>query len=312
MKKTSVIFLLILLNSVVLYSESVKHLKSIKLGFNKNENKIISFIFGKKKRAKITPTSIFRINNKQFCLIDNPKNLVFVMDQNWKIIKTINKAGKNYFRSPVSGCSTMEGHFYISDSYHRKVFEYNKNFKFRRVILNDPNIRVTGISCFDNKLFCVDTLNHRIIVLDKEGKKMFEFGSRGVKPGEFNYPTHILVNTKNIYINDALNFRIQIFDHKGNFINTFGKNGRRGGDLSKPKGIGIDSKNRIYVLDVNFDNVQVFSEKGDFLSFFGGPGDEDGKFWMPSGILIDDNDHIYIADTYNFRIQVFSIVTEIQ
>ena len=47
------------------------------------------------------------------------------------------------------------------------------------------------------------------IVFDLSGRKLFSFGKQGSENGEFNYPTHIAIDSAdNLYIMDTLNFRV--------------------------------------------------------------------------------------------------------
>jgi len=231
---------------------------------------------------------------------------VVFSDMKGNIRKRVRRAGKIPFSSPVSGCAGPGG-IYVSDSALRIIAHFSNGLKFKSVLFSDPARRVTGIAGFGDRLFCTDTENHEIVIISAAGKIRKEFGRRGIKPGEFNFPTHIAVDKDYIYVTDAMNFRIQIFDHKGVFQGMFGKNGKKGGDFSKPKGIAVDSRKRIFVADIIFDSVQVFDLNGRFLSYFGGPGKEQGQFWMPSGVMIGKNDVIFVADTYNSRLQLFQV-----
>lgn len=299
---------MILFYAVCTFPESVKFVKSVKLEYGNRNGKIAKLLFGKIKTIPVNPSSIFFINDNNIGITDQLNGLVIVLNKKGKILKRIRRSGKLNFLSPVSGCTDRSGGFYISDPSLRLIVQFSERFKFTKILISDQNRRITGISSFEDKLFGTDSQNHKVLVVNSQGKTLLEFGKRGSDKGEFNFPTHIAVDKDMIYINDALNFRIQMFDHKGNFKGMFGKNGKSGGDFSKPKGIAVDSKKRIFVTDVMFDNVQVFDTKGRFLSYFGGPGSGERKFWMPSGIMIDKDDLIYVADTYNNRYQIFNVV----
>jgi len=312
LKRTFFLCCLILFLVVLIFPKSVKFVKSIELGKGTANGKITKFLFGKKKINPVKPSSVFFINEVNLGITDQLNGLVLVINKKGKVLKRIRKSGKMSFLSPVSGSSDGSGGFYISDSSLRLILQFSEKYKFKKLFISDQRKRITGIAFFENKLFCVDTENHNVIIYNDKGIEILKFGRRGSGKGTFNYPTHLAVDKDTIYINDSLNFRVQMFDHEGKFKSMFGKNGKRGGDFSKPKGIAIDSKKRIFVTDVMFDTVQVFDTNGRFLSYFGGPGNSEGKFWMPSGIMINKDDSIYIADTYNSRCQVFKVVDEVK
>ncbi len=290
--------------------ESVKLMDVVEIKTGKKHGKLTDLILGKKKENYTNPSSLFMIGGDLIGIVDQVNARVIILNKTRKVQKIISGFGKKRFQSPVSGTCGSENKFYISDSILRMIIRFNDSMSFDRVIFSDSNLRLTGICFYNGKLFCTDTGNHRVVILDERGKQLKAFGVRGTGEGEFNFPTHVFVDSEQIYITDALNSRIQIFDHNGIFVRTFGKNGMRGGDFSKPKGIAVDSKKRIFVTDVMFDNVQIFDAEGRFLSYFGESGSEDNNFWMPGGIMIDEKDLIYVADTYNHRIKIFKVISE--
>ena len=290
--------------------EEIKLLKTVKIERGEKRSGIADLILGKKERKLFYPAAVFYAGEARTGIVDQVNALVLILNEYGIVKKQIPGFGKTRFGSPVSGCAGGGGNFYISDSALKVIVKYNDPDKFDKVVLADEEMRVTGICYYGEKLFCTDTANHRVIILDDNGVLKGSFGRRGTGMGEFNFPTHICADSGYIYVTDALNSRIQIFDHNGVFIRTFGKNGMRGGDFSKPKGIAVDSKKRIFVSDVMFDNVQVFSFDGVFLSYFGGSGSGDDHFWMPNGLMIDRNELIYVADTYNNRIKIYKVFPE--
>jgi len=305
------LILTMLLISTFASGEAVRLEKIIDLK-GKKKKSIVEIVFGKKPDLQIKPFSIAEIDKGLYCVTDQSNGLIFIINEKGARKKTISTFNRKNFISPVSCTGGNSGGFYVSDSYYRSVIEFGKDLKYKRILTSDQKRRITGICFYMGKLFSTDTQNHQVVVYDLEGKEILHFGKRGSEIGEFNFPTHVIVDTDRIYITDALNFRIQIFDHSGKFISTFGKNGRSGGEFSKPKGIAVDSKKRIYVTDVMFDNIQIFDRTGQFLYYFGGPGSGDINFWMPGEIVIDKAGRIFVLDTYNSRIQIFKVIQEME
>jgi sugar lactone lactonase YvrE len=131
------------------------------------------------------------------------------------------------------------------------------------------------------------------------------FGHNGTAEGEFNFPTELLLNGKNLAVVDAMNFRVQMMDRSGAFEYAVGKIGDTMGGIYRPKGIGFDSEGHLYVVDGWSGLVQVFNNQGQLLYYFGGRGTGLGYFQLPSGLAIDRNDRIFVVDSYNRRVQVF-------
>ena len=296
--------------SPLLCSQSVQFVRSIQLDSGSHKKTIGSFLLGRKKQVAFKPGSLCLLPDHTLCVTDAVNGAVVLLDSRGKIKKHITDFKGGRLVSPVDCCTDDKGNLYIVDSYLRVVLEFDRNGKFKRVFIQQPDTRITGMLFFRNVFYCVDTLNHRILIFNRGGKPEFSFGKRGGGDGEFNFPTHITAGGDYIYITDAMNFRVQVFDQTGKFIRCFGSNGRGGGNFSKPKGLAVDYEQRIFVADAMFDNVQLFNHQGEFLYYFGSPGHGEGEFWMPSDVLVGVDNTIWVADTYNSRIQVFQLLQE--
>jgi len=171
--------------------------------------------------------------------------------------------------------------------------------------------RPTGVAVNiqEDRLYIVDTTKHNIKVFNLKGDFISSFGKRGMKEGEFNYPTHIFAgNDGTIYITDEMNFRVQTLSKTGEFLSTVGEVGQVLGTFQSPKGVATDSNGNIYVADAMADHIQVFNKQGALLIAFGENGYGYGQFGGPAGMFIDKKDQLYIADLYNQRIQIFKYV----
>lgn len=64
----------------------------------------------------------------------------------------------------------------------------------------------------DNNVYIADTGNKRIVVTDRDGNFIEQFGTWGAKPGQFNEPIGLGTDTEGrIYVGDTWNSRVQIF-----------------------------------------------------------------------------------------------------
>ncbi|TMW44534.1 hypothetical protein DOY81_010387, partial [Sarcophaga bullata] len=77
-----------------------------------------------------------------------------------------------------------------------------------------------------------DRYNHRIQVLDPQGRFLRAFGSQGTADGKFNYPWGVTTDALGfIYVCDKENHRVQVFQSDGSFVGKFGTCGRGEGQL---------------------------------------------------------------------------------
>ena len=212
--------------------------------------------------------------------------------------------------SPVS-LELVDGKVYVVDSILHKVCVFDTEGEFLFCFGADALQRPTSIAYMaeTERFYVTDTPAHTIKIFTKDGKQIDTIGSRGVENAQFNYPTHISIDTSgNIYVSDTLNYRVQIFTKHGAFLRSFGDQGDRPGNFAHPSGISTDNYGNIYVVDRQFENIQIFDSNGQILMAIGGEGGGFGEFWLPGGIFIDDANRMYVADSFNKRIQIFELI----
>ncbi len=218
----------------------------------------------------------------------------------------ITRIGEQYLTSPV-GVAICGQDLAIADSMLKQVAFVSQEGKLRRTLAHAFQ-RPTGLA-YDartGELFVVDTLAHQVLTFNREGQLTRTLGTRGGDIGQFNFPTHVCVDTAGqLYVTDSLNFRVQVFDRTGQYLFEIGRHGDATGHLGVPKGVAVDGQGHVYIVDSYFCTVQIFDQDGQFLLNFGDPGDQWGQFQVPGGIAIDAQQRIYVCDAYNHRVQVF-------
>src|SRR3990172_4060285 len=116
----------------------------------------------------------------------------------------------------------------------REIGEHGKPAGQR--LMNGPR----AIALFGDRMFIADTEAHRVLVLNREGKTLLAWGTRGDKPGQFKFPHGIDVDELGrVYVSDTGNGRIQAFDAEGKFLRSFGTKGSGPKQFSAPRDLPL-------------------------------------------------------------------------
>jgi DNA-binding beta-propeller fold protein YncE len=275
--------------------------------------KLADALFGEEKEmnSMIRPQGIAVDARGRIYVTDIGTKGVHVFDLAEKEHTLITGSDDHRLVSPVGIAVSQEGMIYVSDSELGAVVVFDQGGDFEFAFSNGLK-RPTGICLSAGLLYVTDTESNQVIGFDLDGNEKFRVGNRGLKSGEFNFPTYVCADdsvktgkSSNLYVVDAMNFQLQTLRRSGTFLSRFGKLGDGIGDFARPKGVALDSEGHIYVADALFDVVQVFDENGQVLLAFGGSGNGFGSFYLPAGVAVDKQDRIYVVDSGNRRVQVF-------
>jgi len=274
--------------------------------------KLIRSITGENDLTLIRPHGVAVEEGKRLYVTDQELQGVVVYSLTSSCGRIIDRVGEVFLVSPV-GVAACGETFAVADSALNTVFVLTPEGELVRKFTTDDGIkRPTGLA-FDRKtglLYVVDTLAHNILVFElKTGRLVRKFGSPGDEAGQFNFPTHIFVDTTGrVYVTDSLNSRVQVFSAEGKYAFHIGSPGDASGHLGVPKGVGVDSHGHIYIVDSYFSAIQIFSQNGAFLMDLGGPGESSGRLQVPTGLAVDSQNRIYVCDSYNNRVQILEYV----
>src|SRR5687768_9466867 len=145
--------------------------------------------------------------------------------------------------------------------------------------------------------------NARIVVFDKAGKYLREFGKKGAGPSEFDQPHGLAFDAKGrLFVADRSNNRIQILDKSGKFLEEWPQ-------FSRPSGIFIDKKGMIYVADSESGSVGNGRDRteqrgirigairdGKVTAFIPDPLEKATNTSAAEGVAADDAGNVYGAE----------------
>ena len=271
--------------------------------------RIVRFTAGERRDAVVRPMAVAATEGGGLVFVADPDaHCVHRYDLERNRYSCLGLSRDAALPSPVGLALTPTGRLFVADSLLGGVFRMDPGEQeLQPFVGGDDLVRPTGLAWHEEAglLLVSDTGSQSIKAFREDGSLAFQFATRGVEPGEVNFPTYLWADGSELLVTDSLNFRVQRFDANGEFQASFGKNGDRVGDFARPKGVAVDSQGHVYVVDALFNGVQVFDREGRLLLAFGERGQEPGQFWLPNGLYITGDDLIFVADSYNRRVQVF-------
>ena len=144
--------------------------------------------------------------------------------------------------------------------------------------------------------------NARIIVFDKSGKFLREFGKKGTGPGEFDQPHALAFDAQGrLLVGDRSNNRIQVVDKQGKFLDEWKQ-------FSRPSGIFLDKKGMLYVADSESGSVEPSRPEwkrgirvgalkdGKITAFIPDPSTATRGTLAAEGVAVDDAGNVYGAE----------------
>ena len=155
-------------------------------------------------------------------------------------------------------------------------------------------------------LFYTDLIQHRVVKADLNGTTISSTGTRGDKPGQFNFPNGIrLSKDGEIYVCDSNNHRVQVFNQDLKLLRIIGSHGTADGCLRSPDDLDFDEAGNIYVVEQDNHRVQVLTPQGEHIRNIGQYGSGKGELSRPVSAAIHRN-MVYVTDSVNKRISVFT------
>ncbi len=161
----------------------------------------------------------------------------------------------------------------------------------------------------DSTMFVADGYNGtRVVKLDKNGKFLMDWGSKGTPPNEkrpayFNNVHGIAVDpqTRQVFVNDRGNHRVQVFDENGKFLREWSF----GADPSDIHLIYIGADRTLWAYDRGTSKMLKYDLQGHLIYTWGVWGDFAGGFWGVHGFSVDQDGNFYVAEVDSGRVQKF-------
>jgi DNA-binding beta-propeller fold protein YncE len=281
-----------------------------------HSSKIIRHLFDitdSKVGPLVLPTDV-EVHQSRIYVVDSGNNRVVVLNKNGKTQFSFGRegAGEGEFQDPVGLAVDHDGLIYVADTGNHRIQIFTANGEYSGTIavtFRGEAVRPIDVAVDPkaHNIFVTGNENHRVMVFDRSGRMLREWGGNGTKIGQFRYPATIAV-TRNfdIAVVDVFNTRVQLFQPDGIFLVAIGEWGVLPGQLFRPKGIAVGNEGYLYVSDSYMNVIQVFNDSGQLLHVLK-MQDTRHEMVTPAGIAVAANNRLYVAEMLEHRISVYQI-----
>lgn len=282
---------------------------AISFSGEKGEVRTVAVITGDEIMGRLKQPSglFFDEAKKRLYIADSGNGRLVSFDTEFKYLAELTN---DVMMLPVSLVRNKEGHFFILDSGKGEIIfidlekKVAQSFPLSNVPSGKEQFLPGRIAIdTDNRLYIIDKLNRRLIVVEQTGVFVREIA---VKDKGFFGFTDVRVDDKGeIYAIDAIAGVVYVFDNKGNVISKFGSRENKNikDNFRFPTSLAVDKNGFIYIVDQHAGRILVFDKKGVFQYAISRPGMKEGELSYPSYIFIDKAGRIYTID--GNRIQIF-------
>ena len=149
---------------------------------------------------------------------------------------------------------------------------------------------------------------NRITILNKNGKKVKSFGTKGTKEGQFTKPRGVAISHDgHILVTDE--HRLQKLTFEGHCVKSVGSSKTGNGPLQFNTPIGITvhpTTGQIFIADRWNHHIQVLNKDFTYSHSFGKKGSSPEQFNSPYDVTFDNEGYLYVADSCNHCIKKFT------
>jgi len=230
-------------------------------------------------------------------------------------------APNDTFNEPWGVAVGPDGSVYVTDTWNHRVQKFTADGRFVKTWgqYGQPILELPESASFlwgprgiavdaRGQVFVADTGNKRIVVFDKDGNYITEFGTGGFDPGQFDEPVGVAIAPSGVvYVTDTWNQRVQAFvpSETGDFyIPTiqWDVNAWFGQSLDNKPFIAVGTNENVFITDPENARVIEFKSNGEFVRTWGAFGSGPEEIGLAAGIAIDPLGYIWVTDAGNNRI----------
>ena len=269
----------------------------------------------------------FGKHDRYLYAVDRDGNRIQVFDKNGTFLFKFGQKGQGdgQFLVPYGLDYDVRDHVWVADRGNHRIQQFDSSGNFISKFGNLDGHPSSAPGKFDNPrhvevdkalkfVYVADSKNNRIQQFDVNGTFVKGIGKFGDKPGEFNLPTTIEMDSKgNFFVTERGNERIQKFDSDWHPILSWGSKGSSNNQFCHLEHLALDKYDNVYVSDPQSDpgcsmkaRVLKFDNDGNFITKFGSTETGSGRLGDPEHLALDNEGNVYVSDRKNNKILVFS------
>ncbi len=275
------------------------------------------------------PRSIARGESADFYIADSRNHRILHIASDGSLLQAWGTFGDTVtgnapigtFNEPWGVAVGPDGSVYVTDTWNHRVQKFTRDGQpllmwgqYGQPTPDNPASLSSfwgprGIAVDANgNVLVADTGNKRIVVFDKDGNYLTEFGSPGLAPGQFDEPVGIAIAPNGtVYVTDTWNQRVQAFtpseDGKFYFPTLqWDINGWFGQSLDNKPFIAVSPDGHVFVTDPEGYRVIEFTAEGQFVRTWGDFGTGPDEIGLAAGVTVDQLGFVWVTDAGNNRI----------
>jgi uncharacterized protein (TIGR03663 family) len=240
---------------------------------------------------------------------DTKHSRIQVFDASGKPVRTLGSPGpgEGQLQEPCGVAVDETGAVWVADTWNHRVVRFGPDGSFQA--FGDPDRALFGpraIAIWRDGVYVVDTGNKRVLQLDRQGRKIRDWGGEGTNPGRFIEPVGIIADvTGQLHVADTGNHRVQVFDASGTFLREFRVLGWK--DFYTEPYIAVGADGSVYVTDASFQRISRYDASGKFLRSWTAPG-----MTQPTGISVDPLGRLIVSDRGTGKLSLWMLAGLLQ
>ncbi len=173
---------------------------------------------------------------------------------------------------PVDAAVGTDGTLYVLDRGNGRIQAFEPDGAHRTVLAGGLFLP-RDLVLHDGRLLVCDTLHHRVVAFDLEGRLVQVFGDgadgKGDGRGVLNAPSGLAFDREGrLHVLETGDASVQVFAADGAPAFRYGGFGTKRGRMLRPGSISAGGRGRMFIADATADRVHVFDEGGRFVGRF--------------------------------------------